>query len=65
MARLKRIQPPPQFTLGLTELERQGYQATCARMQRIAAERGNDAGCSKKGPGCSAPGPVGWGSQTG
>jgi hypothetical protein len=27
MARLERIQPPPQFTLGFTELEWLGYKA--------------------------------------
>jgi hypothetical protein len=27
MARLKRIQPPPQFTLGVSEMEWLGYKA--------------------------------------
>jgi len=48
MARLKRIQPPPQFTLGFTELERQGYEASCIRLQRAAAVRQDVAERSKK-----------------
>ena len=45
---------PAQYALGGSALEWQGYRALCARMQRIAAERGNDAGCSKKGPNAEA-----------
>ena len=41
---------PAQYALGGSALEWQGYRAACLRMQRIAAERGNDAGCSRKGP---------------
>ena len=54
MTRLKPIQAPPQFTLGLTELEWQGYKATCIRVQQAAAMRqdaalsSTDAECSKK-----------------
>lgn len=60
MARLKRIQPPPQFTLGFTELEWQGYEASCIRVHQAAAMRqdaalsSTDAECSKKGPGAEA-----------
>jgi hypothetical protein len=60
MARLKRIQAPPQFTLGLTELEWQGYKATCIRVQQAAAMRqdaaqcSSDAECSKNGPNAEA-----------
>ena len=41
---------PAQFALGGSALEWQGYKQACARMQQTAAERGNDAGCSRKGP---------------
>jgi hypothetical protein len=48
MARLKRIQPPPQFTLGFTELEWQGYEASCIRVQQ--GPNGPESKHSKKGP---------------
>jgi hypothetical protein len=55
MARLKPIQAPPQFTLGFSELEWQGYKVSCIRVQQNAAMRqdaalsSTDAECSKKG----------------
>jgi hypothetical protein len=63
MTRLKPIQAPPQFTLGLTELEWQGYKATCIRVQQAAAMRqdaalsSTDAECRKKRPNAEALGP--------
>ena len=69
MPRLERIQPPPQFTLGFTELEWLGYKAWYregvtrgqlvpeAMEQQGAAQCSTDAECSKKGPGASTPDP--------
>ena len=66
MARLERIQPPPQFTLGFTELEWLGYKAWYregvargqlvpeAMEQQDAARCSSDAECSKKGPNAEA-----------
>jgi hypothetical protein len=71
MARLERIQPPPQFTLGFTELEWLGYKAWYregvargqlvpeAMEQQGAAQCSTDAGCSTKGARCVNTGPIG------
>ena len=69
MARLERIQQPPKFTLGFTELEWLGYKAWYregvargqlvpeAMEQQGAAQCSTDAECSTKGPGASTPDP--------
>ena len=55
MARLKPIQAPPQFTLGFSELEWQGYKASCSRLQQSLD--GLKTTASKNGPDAEALGP--------
>jgi hypothetical protein len=57
---LEPIHRPAQFALGFSELEWQGYKATCIRVQQAAAMRqdaalsSTDAECSKKRPNAEA-----------
>jgi hypothetical protein len=59
-APLTRDPRPAQYALGFSELEWQGYEASCIRVQQVAALRqdaalsSTDAECSKKGPNAAA-----------